>query len=416
MNKNSMAKSKVVIIGGGAAGLLAACFLAEDDRLQVTVIEKMDHCAKKLRITGKGRCNVTNSCTRDAFFANLVHGKKFMYSSFSAFNNIDVMQFFEDLGVSLKTERGGRVFPKSDKAQDICQALLNRCKRLGVVFVHDRVDAIEQNAVRCKDKRYAADYILIATGGASYPLTGSTGDGYQLAKSIGHSIVQPAPSLVPIVLKEQYEAREMQGLSLKNVCLKVTDSKNKTVFCEQGEMLFTHFGVSGPLVLSASAHIQQEKEYKLHIDLKPALDEQKLDRRLLREIEAAPNKDMINLCRTLLPASAVMPFLQRCEIAPHQKGAQVRKDQRKKMVQVLKDFCFTFQNFRPIDEAIVTRGGVNTGEVNPATMASKKQSNVYFAGEVLDIDGYTGGFNLQIAWSTAAAAARGICSAIKEEI
>ena len=398
-----------IIVGGGAAGCFAAIHAARLGE-HVTVIERNDRIGKKLRITGKGRCNLTNNCDMETLMANIPCGGRFLYSAFAAFSPQDTMDFFETLGVSLKTERGNRVFPVSDQAAEIVEALRHEMQRLGVELVQGTVDSLTLNAdgaccgVRAGDTAYTADRVILATGGATYPLTGSEGDGYKLVKSLGHTVTEIRPSLVPLETLER-DCAEMMGVSLKNVTLTMKRD-GKSVFSELGEMLFTHFGVSGPLVLSASAHMDKPATYTLHIDLKPALTPEQLDARIQREITAAPNKELTSLLRKLLPASMVMPMIGRCGINPHTRGNSLTKTQRSRIVQELKDFAFSVRGTRPLAEGIITRGGVSLKEINPKTMESKLIPHLCIIGELLDCDAYTGGFNLQIAWSTAFAAAQ----------
>ncbi len=403
-----------IIVGGGAAGLMAARTAAEHGR-KVLLIERNDRVGKKLAITGKGRCNVTNNCSDEEFFANIPVGGKFLYSAYSGFNCYDTMEFFESLGVPLKTERGSRVFPVSDRAGDIVSALERACKKSGVTFLHKRVTEVlaEDNVitgVRCGGDVYNAMSVLIATGGKSYPGTGSDGDGYRFATALGHTVTPLKPSLVPLVSEEDY-CGEMTGLSLKNVEVSVMDtSQNKVVFKEQGEMLFTHFGVSGPLILSASSHIRdmERGRYKILIDMKPALDFQTLDKRLQRDFSENPNRIFANSLSKLLPSKMIPVVVRLSGISPEKQVNSVTKQERTELVTLLKNFPVTVRDFRPLSEAIITSGGVKLSEVNPKTMESKLVSGLYFAGEVLDIDAYTGGFNLQIAFSTAVAAGKSI--------
>ena len=396
---------KIVVIGGGAAGMMAAVSAAEQGA-QVTLLEPNERLGKKLNITGKGRCNVTNNTDIEGLLANIPRNGKFLYSAFNRFNSADVMAFFEKLGVPLKTERGNRVFPVSDSAFDISAALERRLKALKVQVLRDRASAlkIEDGAV-CgvvgERGRYSAQAVVLATGGVSYPATGSTGDGYRMAAQLGHEIVPPHGSLVPLVSEDE-ACRQMQGLALKNVELTVLNRKGKAIFREFGEMLFTHFGVSGPLVLSASAHLRNwEKEtYRLSIDLKPALDEQKLESRILRDLGEAPNRSVERIFSGLVPHSMVPVILNRLGMDPQQQANAVTREQRRALVQLLKHFTMPVTGPRPVAEAIITSGGVKVGQVQPATMASKLVQGLYFAGEILDVDAYTGGFNLQIAWAT----------------
>lgn len=403
-----------IIVGGGAAGLMAACTASRAGK-NVLLIERNDRVGKKLAITGKGRCNVTNRCTDEEFFANIPVGGKFLYSAYSSFNCYDTMEFFEGLGVPLKTERGNRVFPVSDRAGDIVSALENACRQSGVTFLHKRVTEVlaEDNVitgVKCGGDVYIAMSVLIATGGKSYPGTGSDGDGYRFAAALGHTVTPLKPSLVPLVSEEDY-CGEMTGLSLKNVEVSVMDtSKNKVVFKEQGEMLFTHFGVSGPLILSASSHIRdmERGRYKILIDMKPALDFQTLDKRLQRDFSENPNRIFANSLSKLLPSKMIPVVVRLSGISPEKQVNSVTKQERTELVTLLKNFPVTVRDFRPLSEAIITSGGVKLSEVNPKTMASKLVSGLYFAGEILDADAYTGGFNLQIAFCTAAAAGKSI--------
>lgn len=371
------------------------------------LLEKMNRCGKKISITGKGRCNVTNNCTSDDFFANIPTNPRFLYSAYAGFNSQDCMDFFERLGVPLKTERGNRVFPVSDKAEDIVRALEQGCEDYGVNKIFSKVTEIitEDGAVKgvkCGSRTYFAPSVLIATGGKSYPGTGSDGDGYRFAEELGHTVTDIKPSLVPIESDDEY-CREMMGLSLKNVVLTLKDTvKNKAVFSEMGEMLFTHFGVSGPLVLSASSHIPQVESgrYIFYIDLKPALDEKKLDERILRDFKEIPNRIFANSLSKLLPSKMIPTVVELSGIDGEKQVNSVTKQERQRLVSLLKAFPVHIRSFRPIAEAIVTSGGVKVSEVSPKTMESKLVKGLYFAGEVLDVDGYTGGFNLQIAFST----------------
>ena len=406
------------MVGGGAAGLMAAIHAARYGAA-VTVFERNDRCGKKLRITGKGRCNVTNHCTRDEFFANIPANAKFLYSAWDRFSSADTEAFFEELGVPLKVERGNRVFPVSDRAGDVVEALVRECRRLGVSVKNARVGGllVEGGAVRgvtFGEKAERFDAVIVATGGASYPKTGSDGDGYRFAEAVGHTVVAPRPSLVPLVEKGRFCAT-VQGLSLKNVRLVAREvASGKTVFSDFGEMLFTHYGVSGPLVLSASAHLTDiaPDKYELQIDLKPALDEKTLDARLLSDFKKYQNKDFVNALSDLLPQKLIDPLVRLSGIDGRKKVNAITKEERARFLSLLKALPVRVFGTRPIDEAIITKGGVALSEISPRTMASKRVKGLYFAGEVLDLDAYTGGFNLQIAFSTAVLA--GEAAAIDE--
>ncbi|MBO5354976.1 MAG: NAD(P)/FAD-dependent oxidoreductase [Clostridia bacterium] len=413
-------KKGVAVIGGGAAGLMAAIHAAELG-VPVTVYERNERCGRKLRITGKGRCNVTNHCTRDDFFANIPENARFLFSAWSRFDSAETERFFEQAGVPLKVERGNRVFPVSDKATDIVDALVRVCREKGISFIHERVDGLKIENDRVRGVLYGKksmdfDVVIVATGGLSYPLTGSTGDGYRFAEAAGHSIVPQQPSLVPLVEDGRFCA-SVQGLSLKNVALSVTDrQKNKVIFRDFGEMMFTHFGLTGPLVLSASAHLRpmERGRYTVSIDLKPALDEKMLDARLLSDFEKYKNKDFLNALGDLLPQKLIQPLVEQSGIDPRKKVHTVTKEERRAFLQLLKGLTVEIKGFRPIEEAIVTKGGVKLTEIDPRTMASKKTAGLYFAGEVLDLDAYTGGFNLQIAFSTGVLAGESAASAVWE--
>ena len=400
---------KTVIIGGGAAGLMAACAAAEKyGGRAVTVIEKNRRPGRKLMITGKGRCNVTNNCDRDTLISNVPANGRFLFSAFSDFGTADTMEFFEKRGVPLKTERGNRVFPVSDKASDIVDALVNTVRKSGVkILTAEAEEILTENfsvtGVRTRDGEILeADSVILATGGMSYPVTGSTGDGYEMAGRLGHTVTPLKASLVPLNVKQGFCSR-LSGLSLKNVTLTVYESgRKKPVFSELGEMLFTHFGISGPLVLSASAHMRKmgSSEYTAYIDLKPALDEQKLDSRILRDFEEEKNRDFANSLDKLLPKSIIPVIISLSGIAPDTKVNQISREQRARLCGVLKALRLDITGFRPIEEAIITGGGISVKEINPSTMESKLVSGLFFAGEIIDADAYTGGFNLQIAFST----------------
>ena len=376
----------------------------------VLLFEKNENIGRKLRITGKGRCNVTNDSPAEEHLRNIPVNPRFMYSAFSMFGAEETKSFFEELGVPLKTERGNRVFPVSDNAEDIVAAFGRELKRLGVKIIHRRVSSliIEDGAcagVKAGGEEFRSGSVLIACGGKSYPNTGSTGDGYTLAESAGHTVTELKPSLVPLVSPDKYCA-EMMGLSLRNVTLSLYDGDKRT-FSELGEMLFTHFGVSGPLVLSASSHIRdmESGRYRLVIDLKPGLTPEQLDARIQRDFAENLNRDFINGIRKLLPAKLIPVIVRLSGIAPEQKVNGITREQRRRLGELIKAFPVRISGFRPIDEAIVTSGGVSVKEIDPRTMESKLCPGLYFAGEVIDVDAYTGGFNLQIAFSTAYAAA-----------
>lgn len=407
---------RIVVIGGGAAGLMAAAHAAREsgELCEVTVIEKNSRPARKVMITGKGRCNLTNNSELDVLIKNTPRNGKFLYSAFSGFSSADVMDFFEDCGVPLKTERGNRVFPVSDKAVDIVDALVNAVKKHGAHIIEGTAEEIltengEVCAVRLADGReFGADAVILATGGCSYPLTGSTGDGYKMAQSLGHSITDITPSLVPLECHEGFCSR-LSGLSLKNVTLSVyEEGRKKPVFAEMGEMLFTHFGISGPLVLSASAHIKSPKikPYTAVIDLKPALDTAQLDKRILRDFEENINRDFSNSLDKLLPKSLIPVIVGLSGIPADTKVNHISREQRAALGGVIKGMTLHITGFRPIDEAIITRGGVAVKEIDPSTMSSKAVNGLFFAGELIDVDAYTGGFNLQIAFSTGALAGK----------
>lgn len=397
----------IIVIGAGAAGLLAAGTAARAGK-RVAMIEKNQRPARKVMITGKGRCNVTNACSQSEFLDAVVTNSRFLYSAIHQFSSYDTMSLFEDvLGVPLKTERGNRVFPVSDKAVDIVDALVQYARSAelitGVACKSLLLDDDQiQGVVLDNGEHLYGSSVIIATGGVSYPGTGSTGDGYRLAAQAGHNIVAIGPSLVPLVCNTTV-CRDLMGLSLKNVTLSVFESSNNhCLFCELGEMLFTHFGVSGPLVLSASAHLRpmEANRYYMSIDLKPGLNEQQLDARILRDFEDNIHRTFRNSLGKLLPAKIIPVIVKRCGISPDCKVNQITKEQRHRLISVIKDFQLPINGFRPVDEAVVTYGGVDVKEINPKTMESKLVHGLFFAGEVLDLDAYTGGYNLQIAFST----------------
>lgn len=407
-------KYDVIIIGGGASGLFSSILLARRGK-SVLLLEKNKILGKKLMITGKGRCNVTNNCDAETVLNNIPRNSKFLYSAVYSLSPDDTMYFFEQLGVPLKTERGNRVFPVSDDAKDIVKALSDEIKRLGVTVVNKKASEliIDNNkvvGVKCNDKEFLSDSVIVSTGGKSYPKTGSTGDGYKFAEHAGHTLTDIKPSLVPLETKQRFP-KDLMGLSLRNVTLSLWQSGNKKpVYSELGEMLFTHFGISGPLVLSASAHINNidKNNYYILIDLKPGLDEKALDKRILRDFSDNPNRNFSNVLKKLLPVKLIPVIIELSGIDGEEKVNNISKEQRKKLILLLKNLRIDIKSFRPVDEAIITRGGVNIKEINPGTMESKLISGLYFVGEVLDVDGYTGGFNLQIAFATANLAAQSI--------
>ena len=415
--------SKVIVIGGGAAGMMAAIAAAEDGH-QVTLLEKNEKLGKKIYITGKGRCNLTNNCEVEDLLEATCVNQKFLYSAFYGFTSQDTIEFFENSGMKTKTERGNRVFPVSDHSSDVILALNRRLKECGVrICLHTEAAGIltkessgEKSGVcvcgvRKKDgTRLEADAVIVATGGLSYASTGSTGDGYRFAKELGLRVTECSPSLVPIEAAEEWVPR-LQGLSLRNVEVTIFDGK-KELYREFGEMLFTHYGVTGPLILTASSVIQKKlagHPLAMRINLKPALSEEQLDARILREFEAAKNKQFKNVIGTLYPAKLIPVIIELCGIPEEKPVHDISKEERKHLVEITRQFPLTLTRLRGYNEAVVTRGGVSVKEIDPGTMESKKISGLYFAGEVLDLDAVTGGFNLQIAWATGHAAGRGIC-------
>lgn len=399
----------ICVIGGGAAGMLAAG-IAAGRGYEVVLFEKNPYTGKKLRITGKGRCNLTNNSSVRDILDNIPTNSRFMYSSLYGFTPQDVMAFFEGLGVELKTERGNRVFPVSDSAEDIVNALRRFIKQNGVEQRFETVtDVLTESGrvtgVKTVNGETACRAVFMCTGGCSYPMTGSTGDGYEMASALGHTITEVKPSLVPLVCEQSF-CRDMTGLSLKNVTLTVFDQSGRRIYSDLGEMLFTHFGITGPLVLSASSHIRNySKKHYATIDMKPALDNKKLDARLLRDFEKYSNKAIINALGDLLPRSMIPVIIKLADISEDTKVHSITKAQRMNLLDNIKSLRLDIAGPRPIDEAIITSGGVNVKEIDPATMESKLVKGLYFAGEIIDVDAYTGGFNLQIAWSTAYAAA-----------
>ncbi len=408
----------IVIIGGGAAGLMAAITAAEkyEKTASIILIEKNERPARKLMITGKGRCNVTNNCDIDTLIANVPKNPRFLYSAFSSFGAKDTMDFFEKRRVPLKTERGNRVFPVSDKSVDIVDALVKSAVDSGVEIINGEAVQIDcensevKSVILKNGTVIEAKSILIATGGVSYPVTGSTGDGFRMAEALGIAVTELKPSLIPIECHEGFCSR-LSGLSLKNVVLSVfEEGKKKAIYSDMGEMLFTHFGVSGPLVLSASSHMRYmgKKKYNMFIDLKPALTIEQLDSRILRDFSELQNKDFCNCFDKLLPKSLIPVVVQRLGIDPHLKVNQISREQRMSLCALLKKFPLTPIGFRPIEEAIITSGGISVKEIDPATMQSKKIKGLFFAGEIIDVDAFTGGFNLQIAFSTGYVAGKSI--------
>ena len=385
---------------------MMAALTAAECGAEVFLAEPNERLGKKVNITGKGRCNVTNDSDAEELMQNIPRNPRFLYSAFSRFDGRDCMAFFEGLGVPLKTERGKRVFPVSDSAFSVTDALRERLRALGVQWERERVTEVMTadgtvTGIRTGRGERQADAVIVATGGVSYPGTGSTGDGYGIARAVGHTVISPRASLVPLVSPDS-DCPAMQGLSLKNVGLKVRDEKGKTVYTDFGELLFTHFGLSGPTVLSASAHVRDfgERPYTVCLDLKPALDEQKLDARLVRDLQERCNQDMQNVLGGLLPKSMIPVVLRRTEIPAERKANAVTKEERRRLLRTLKEFTVPVSGTRPVEEAIVTSGGVKVSELVPSTMESKLVRGLYFAGEVIDTDAYTGGFNLQIAWAT----------------
>lgn len=408
---------KLAIIGGGAAGMLAAIFAAREG-VDVELYEKNEKLGKKLYITGKGRCNLTNACDMDKLFESVCTNRKFLFSAFYGYTNQDVIDFFEEHGMKTKTERGERVFPLSDKSADVIDTLRNAMRKAGVqvhlnaevkeLLTETREDSSVISGILLSDGRTVkGDAVLIATGGYSYRTTGSTGDGYTFAKQCGHTVTELCPSLVPFNTREEY-AKRLQGLSLRNVTVSIYDGKKK-LYEEFGEMMFTHFGITGPLVLTASTVVLKklrQKELDVYIDLKPALTEEQLDHRLLREFEEGNKKQFKNVIGTLFPAKMTPIMIELSEISPEKRVNEITKEERKRLVSLMKRFHLTATGLRDYNEAIITRGGVAVKEVDPGTMESKKVKGLYFAGEVLDLDAVTGGFNLQIAWSTGYAAGK----------
>ena len=410
----------VIVIGGGAAGIMAAIMSARNGN-KVTILEKMRSLGRKLSITGKGRCNITNATDMDNFIKNVPGNGRFLYSAFSQFTNQDTIDFFNEIGVKTKVERGDRVFPVSDSAMEVIDRLKKELdKRKVKVIVNSRVEKIlvedgKVVGVKTADNTYSCDKVILATGGKSYPTTGSTGDGYKMAEMLGHTVVKPKASLVPIELYEK-DIVDLQGLSLKNVSIKIKDGQ-KLVYEDFGEMLFTHFGVSGPIILSSSAHLLRvknvdeklkNKEITLEIDLKPALTAEKLETRIQRDFEKYTRKQYKNSLNDLLPCKMINYIIKKSNIPEEKQTDQITKEERRKLAETLKKLEFKIKGFRTIDEAIITAGGINIKEINSSTMESKLVNGLFFAGEIIDVDAYTGGFNLQIAFSTAYLAAKNV--------
>lgn len=398
--------SKVIVIGGGAAGMMAAIFAARNER-EVILIEQNEKLGKKLFITGKGRCNFTNACETEDLFQNVVTNPKFLYSAFYSFSNQMVMDFFEELGLSYKIERGNRVFPVSDHSSDVIKVLEKELRKQNVeVLLHTKVKSLFLEKNICKgvilsdNKKLSADSVVVATGGVSYPRTGACRDGYDFAASAGHTITDIQPSLVPFELKDEC-CKDLMGISLKNVSAAIY-AGDKKIYSDFGEMLFTHFGVSGPIIIKASAYIHKylEKELKLYLDLKPALDDKQLDERLLRDFKLFQNKQLKNSLDKLLLRALVPVVIEKSGLDGEKKINELTKEERRRLAATVKKLPFTITGLRGFDEAIITKGGISVKEIDPGTMESKLTGGLYFAGEVLDLDAHTGGFNLQIAWST----------------
>ncbi len=410
---------KVIVIGGGPAGMMAA-ITAKENKNDVLIIEKNNQLGKKLLITGKGRCNITSSLEMEDFIKNTPGNGMFLYSAYQQYTNKDIIEFLKQQGLEVKEERGNRIFPITDKSVDVLKCFTKKIKELNIEIKYNtKVEEILTEmidgentvvGVRTEKETIKANKVILATGGKSYPLTGSTGDGYQLVEKLGHSITKIKPSLVPLEVYDKAECKELQGLSLRNVEIKLIDiEKNKQIYEDFGEMVFTHFGVSGPTILSSSAHLVRyknidklfhEKKIVLKIDLKPALDQKKLNDRILRDFEDAKNKQFKNSLDKLLPQKLIPAVITRSKINPNKKVNEITKKEREQLIKEIKDFEIIIKGFRPIEEAIITSGGVNIKEINPKTMESKKVKGLFFAGEIIDVDSYTGGFNLQIAYST----------------
>ena len=409
----SVLKHKVLVVGGGAAGMMAAGIAAKHGA-QAVLFERNDMLGKKLAITGKGRCNLTNDCSWEDVMKNIPRNPRFLYSALSAYTPSDAMAFFQRYGCEVKVERGGRVFPTSDRSASVLQALRAFLKEQRVEVRKEHVSALVVRdgkvlGVETDQGTYHGSRVILCTGGCSYPLTGSTGDGYDMAAAVGHTIKPPRGSLVP--LEEDGDiCAKMQGLALKNVAVRLIDRKGKAIYEDFGELLFTHFGLSGPTILSASAHMKENEQYRIRIDLKPALDEQKLDQRILRDLEKFKNRTIENALQELYPKSMIPVMAALAQIPADQQANSVTKQQRRALLELTKAFTIQIAGPRPVEEAIITAGGVSTKEVDPKTMGSKLVDGLFFAGEILDVDAYTGGYNLQIAWSTAVAAGKSAAS------
>lgn len=407
--------SRVLVIGGGPAGMMAAITAAENGN-EVTILEKMPSFGKKLLITGKGRCNITSSLYMSEFIKKTPGNGKFLYSAFQNYTNADIIEFLKKQGLEVKEERGNRIFPVTDKSIDVLNCFKKRIDELKIKYkLETRVEKIliknnEVLGVRTNREIIQTDKIILATGGKSYPLTGSTGDGYKIARDLGHTIIPIKPALVPLEVYEKEECKKIQGLSLRNIAIKIIDTdRKKTIYEDFGEMVFTHFGISGPTILSGSAHLAKYKDIdyllkkryiKITIDLKPALTEEQLDDRILRDFKEFKNKQFKNSLDKLLPQKMIPLIVELSGINPEKMVNEITKEERRHLVQLIKYFTITIKNFRPVEEAIITCGGISTKEINPKTMESKLIKGLYFAGEIIDVDAYTGGFNLQIAYST----------------
>lgn len=405
---------KVIVIGGGPAGMMAAITSAQNGN-KVIILEKMERLGRKLLITGKGRCNITSSLPIEDFIQNTPGNGQFLYSCFKNYTNNDIIEFLKQQGLEVKEERGNRIFPVTDKSIDVLECFKKKLKQLNVdIKYNTKVTEIIKTEngleVKTENDTIKAEKIILSTGGKSYPLTGSTGDGYKLAQKLGHTITEIKPSLVPLECYEKHTCKNLQGLSLKNISIQIRNiENNKTIYEDFGEMIFTHFGVSGPTILSSSAHLVRQKNIKeylknkkiiLKIDFKPALSEEKLDERILRDFSELKNKQFKNSLDKLLPQKLIPIIIEKSQIDPNKKVNEIKKQERKNLIKILKNFELTISNFRPIEEAIITSGGINIKEINPKTMESKIVKGLYFAGEIIDVDSYTGGFNLQIAYST----------------